>query len=549
MRARRAQLAGSVRGAAFLFAVLVTSACSRPSTDQKGTFVRQREVAKVFASTQPYAERTISEAELSAFLAKAAADGADSTSIAAFYRERNLQFAWLLGDSISENASAFVALANVDDADRPGATRAMKRLTSLYDRGFSNGKRVILCDSCAAELDLLLTSEYYRFVSGPHGGDLSRDLNTIIPPAKRDYRRLLDSITVGSMDLAAYAPIHPQYQKLTKQIQSYAKITAAPWPALVLPAGARSLKPGDSSAVIADIGTRLQLLGDLATAPAAGARYDRVVVQGVHRFQERHGMRPDGVIGADVIRALNVSPADRVRAMLINMERLRWVSEAPAPNRLVVNIPEYRLHVIEEGKQVMDMAVVVGNRATSTVAFSDTLTQIVFSPGWQVPSSIIRKEILPGIARDANYLAKHHMKMSGGSGEDRSVRQEPGATNPLGRVKFLFPNSYSIYMHDTPAKRVFEREVLTASHGCIRLSRAADLATFLLRSDPAWTPERMRAAMLSGNETFVKLTQPWPVSIVYFTAWVDRDGVLQFRDDVYGYDAGLGGELFARPDR
>jgi murein L,D-transpeptidase YcbB/YkuD len=247
------------------------------------------------------------------------------------------------------------------------------------------------------------------------------------------------------------------------------------------------------------------------------------------------------------MRALNVSPAARMRAMLINMERLRWVAEAPAPNLLLVNIPEFRLHVFEQDSQVLAMDVVVGNRATSTVTFSDTMTQVVFSPSWAVPQSIVRKEILPAMARDPRYLAKHHMRITGGSRSEPAVREDPGATNPLGRVKFLFPNSYSIYMHDTPARSAFEREQRAASHGCIRLSNAGALARFLLRNDPEWPPDRIREAMASGRESFVKLAQPWPVEIVYFTAWVDPGGILQFRDDVYGHDATLAGELFAAP--
>ena len=528
--------------------LLLAAACSRAKDAPRARVERHLEVAKVFESAQPYSTRTVAEADLNAFLAKADDYRADSASIVGFYHERQMQFAWILGDSLSASAEEFVALAGIDDADGPGATKAMKRLNALYDRASADGKHVTLCDSCATELELRLTAEYYRFVSGPHGGRLSPDLNTLIPAAKRDYGRLLDSLTSGNMDLAGYEPADPQYELLKKQVRSYAKFAGAPWPVLVLPAGSRSVKPGDSSVVITDIAARLQTLGDLSAAPT-GARYDSATVQGVKRFEARHGMHPDGVIGADVMRALNVSPAARVRSMLINMERLRWVSESQAPNLLLVNIPEYRLHVIEQGKQVMEMEVVVGNRATSTVTFSDTMTQVVFSPGWQVPSSIIRKEILPGIAHDRGYLAKHHMKMTGSPGNDPSVREEPGSTNPLGHVKFLFPNSHSIYMHDTPAKSLFDHDARAASHGCIRLARADDLAEYLLRNDAAWPTARIRSAMTGGQETFVKLGQPWPVSIVYFTAWVDRDGLLQFRDDVYGHDATLDGELFAVPAR
>jgi murein L,D-transpeptidase YcbB/YkuD len=530
-----------------LVPILLASACSSRKAAQRARIERHFAVAKVFESAQPYSTRTVAQADVDAFLAKAVEYHADSASIADFYSARKLQTAWILGDSISANAEAFIALAGVDDADTPGATKSTRRLAALYDRGFKDGKRVALCDSCATELELRLTAEYYQFVNGPHGGDLTTDLNTLIPAAKRDYGRLLDSVTAGKMDMAGYEAIHPQYQLLKQQIQAYSKLKGAPWPALELPAGSKRLKPGDSSAVVADIGVRLKTLGDIDSASAGEGRYDSITVRGVKRFQARHGMHPDGVIDADFVRALNVSPAQRVRSMLINMERMRWVSEAQPPNLLMVNIPEFRLHVIEDGHEVIGMDVVVGNRATSTTTFSDTMTTVVFSPSWEVPQSIVHKEIIPGMRRDPGYLAKHHMEITGGSKDDPSVREDPGPWNSLGRVKFLFPNSYSIYMHDTPAKSLFENEYRAASHGCIRLSHPEELAQFLLRDDKEWPPATIHAAMMSGKETFVKLTQPWPVTIVYFTAWVDADGVLQFRDDVYGHDATLAGELFAGP--
>lgn len=526
-----------------LFPLLLVSACARTRAARRAHAEKHLAIAKVFETAEPYTTRTLTESDLSAFLAKNTDYSADSAEISDFYHERHNQFAWVLDDSISASAEAFAALAGVLDVEAHSATKATKRLSALYERGFANGHRRALCDSCATEVEMRLTAEYYRFVNGPHGGDLDRDLNTLIPVAKRDYRRLLDSLVADKMDLVGYEPIHPQYAPLKAQIKIYAKLASTPWPALVFPAGVKTIKQGDSSAVVADIGARLHVLGDLAAAPSG--KYDSTVAAGVKRFQARHGMHPDGVIDADFMRELNVTPVDRTKQMLINMERMRWASEAQPTNLLRVNIPEFRLHVIEQGKDVMDMDVVVGNVATRTVTFSDTMTQIVFSPTWSVPASIVGKDVVPGMSRDPGYLAKHHMKITGGSKGDPSVVEEPGPTNPLGGVKFLFPNSFSIYMHDSPARSAFDKEVRDLSHGCVRLSRAGDLAEFLLRGDAEWPVDKIHAAMTSGRETFVKLAQPWPVSIEYFTAWVDRDGVLQFRDDIYGHDSTLTTELFA----
>jgi murein L,D-transpeptidase YcbB/YkuD len=530
-----------------LLPLVFVAGCSKQRAARRAQAEKHLAIAKVFESAEPYTTRALTDSDLNAFLAKNADYAADSAEISDFYHERHNQFAWVLDDSITASAEAFVAQAGLIDVEAPGATKATKRLSALYERGFADGHRRALCDSCATEIELRLTAEYYRFVNGPHGGELDRDLNTLIPAAKRDYRRLLDSLVADKMDLVGYAPIHPQYALLKDQIKAYAKLTAAPWPALELPSGAKRIKLGDSSAVVADIGARLHALGDLAAE--SGAQYDSALVVGVKRFQARHGMHPDGIVDADFIRAVNVSPAERTRTMLINMERMRWASEAQPPNLLRVNIPEFRLHVLEQGKEVMGMDVVVGNVGTRTVTFSDTMTQVVFSPSWSVPESIVRKDVVPGIAKNAAYLANHHMKITGGSNGDPSVIEEPGPTNPLGLVKFLFPNSFSIYMHDTPTKSAFDKEDRALSHGCVRLSRAGDLAEFLLRNDSAWPVDKIHAAMNSGHETFVKLAQPWPVSIEYFTAWVDRDGLLQFRDDIYGHDSTLSGELFAAPTK
>jgi murein L,D-transpeptidase YcbB/YkuD len=219
--------------------------------------------------------------------------------------------------------------------------------------------------------------------------------------------------------------------------------------------------------------------------------------------------------------------------------------EAQPPDAIQVNIPEFRLHVFEAGRVVMSMDVVVGAHATRTVVFSDSVAQIVFNPTWTVPASITRNEILPAIRSDPDYLRKHDMEIIGGTESSPVIRQRPGPGNALGRVKFVFPNSYGIYMHDTPVTSVFDREHRALSHGCIRLSRPQELAEYLLIDDPDWPPDRITQAMTGRRETPVRLAKKRLVVITYFTAWVDTDGRLNFRDDVYGHDARLAGELFA----
>ncbi len=507
-------------------------------------------VAAVFETAHPYSERTVDSLDLAAFFTRYPGYRTDSASVVDFYERRAMQFAWIVRDSLSASAIAFVDLAGLAHTGEFQAVAAGPSLGDLYGQGFAEGARVPGCDSCAADLELRLTAEFFRFAGRRYDGYLSRDLrdlNWFIPRGKKDLSRLLDSLAVGKMDLAAYEPMHPQYQLLKASIRQMRQLADEPWPALELPAGRRRVDAGDSVDVIGAIRHRLHLLEDLGEDGSSPV-YDSAAVSAVERFQLRHGLVIDGIIGPTFLRAIDVPPATRLRTMLINMERLRWVPEKQPSDLLAVNIPEFRLHVYEKGAEVMSMEVVVGKDATRTVVFADTLSQIVFNPTWTVPASITRDEILPAMRRDPNYLRNNSMEIIGGTASAPLVRQRPGPSNALGRVKFLFPNSYSIYMHDTPSQAAFGREARAFSHGCIRLSRPRELAEYLLRDDPDWTPARIGQAMRGGRTTTVQLKDQRPVMIWYFTAWVDGEGRLNFRDDVYGHDEQLAQDLFLEPD-
>lgn len=542
---------GARWGAVLVSATLAFSACAskpEPSGPAVHTPASRRAVAKVFASAEPYSTAKVATTNLQEFFAKNTEYAADSAVISEFYRERDMQHAWVLDRRISANAESFVTLAGVTEGRGDKSTPGSRRMAALYDEAIADGKRVQICETCATELELRLTAEFFRFAARNYGGYLNtdvRDLNWFVPRAKIDFAKLLDSVSAGKMDLSGYQPPHPQYKQLQAQLATYAPLVRRPWPELTFPRKRTKLKVGDSASVVLEIRRRLQLLGDYS-GDTAGLAYDSALVGGVRKFQARHGMNTDGVIDAAMLSALNVLPATRMRTMLINMERLRWVSGEQPPNLLLVNIPEFKLHIYEQGAEVNAMNVVVGARATRTVTFTDTLTEVVFSPSWSIPTSIVQNEILPAMAKDRSYLAKHNMEITGGSAEEPEIRQNPGASNALGRVKFLFPNSYSIYMHDTPAKGLFAGEKRAASHGCIRVSNADEFAEYLLRNDPDWPPEKIGEAMFAGKERSVKLKEPRPVAIVYFTAWVDANGELNFRDDVYGHDRELADEIFAR---
>jgi murein L,D-transpeptidase YcbB/YkuD len=241
---------------------------------------------------------------------------------------------------------------------------------------------------------------------------------------------------------------------------------------------------------------------------------------------------------------MNVPAEKRLEQILINMDRMRWMPQETDGILITVNIPEFVLHVTNGKSKVFDMNVVVGKEGHSTMMFNGDLNQVVFSPYWNVPPSIVRKEILPAINRNPNYLASKNMEITGNEGGLPVIRQKPGGSNALGKVKFLFPNSFNIYFHDTPEKSLFAKDKRAYSHGCIRLSDPVKMANWLLEENSGWTPEKISTAMNSGKEQFVKLKKTVPVIIMYYTAWVNDKGQLNFRDDIYGHDDVLEEKMF-----
>ncbi len=223
---------------------------------------------------------------------------------------------------------------------------------------------------------------------------------------------------------------------------------------------------------------------------------------------------------------------------------MRWMPEQLEGRRIVVNIPEFKLHFYEGTEEVFNMNVVVGMVGHNTVVFNDELKYVVFSPYWNIPESIVRNEIQPSIKRNGNYLERNNMEQTGDRNGLPVIRQKPGGSNALGLVKFIFPNNYNIYLHDTPSKGLFNRAQRAFSHGCIRVAKPQKLAEYLLKDKPEWTTESITEAMHSSEEKWVPLTQTVPVFISYFTAWVDNNGLLNFRNDIYGHDKKVGERLF-----
>ena len=292
-----------------------------------------------------------------------------------------------------------------------------------------------------------------------------------------------------------------------------------------------------------NIKKQLQLSGYYSTTDTSSTITDSLTTA-IKGAQQAYGLAPTGRINDSLITELNVPMQKRIAQLLINMNRLLWMKPVTEEHMILVNVPEFTLHVYDSGKKIFDMPVIVGKEGTNTFQFSDKLNQVVFNPYWNIPASIVRNEILPQMKKDPGYLKKRNMEIVGGGDSLPTIRQLPGKDNALGEIKFLFPNSYDIYFHDTPDKTVFQTGQRALSHGCIRLANAAKMATYLLSKESGWTHQKIQEIIGSNEEKKIVLQNPVPVRIDYLTAWVNDKGQLQFGKDIYRMDENLYQTMF-----
>jgi murein L,D-transpeptidase YcbB/YkuD len=328
--------------------------------------------------------------------------------------------------------------------------------------------------------------------------------------------------------------LDPQYELLQNALEHYYAIQkAGGWQPVK--ATKKYYMKGQSDAAVKQIKKRLRTTGEFSSNDSSVV-FTQELAEAVKTIQKRFGFKVNGVVDARLVKELNVPVEKRIQQLLANLERLQTATATTEGTRLVANIPEFKLYVYEEGELLFDMDIVVGSESNQTVIFNDEITHIVFSPYWNVPPSIVASEILPAMRKSLSYLSRNGYEQTGTENGLPVIRQRPGAKNSLGQVKFVFPNDHNIYLHDTPVKGLFALPKRTFSHGCIRLAKPAKLAQYLLQNLPQWTNEEIEEAMNSGKEQWVKLPQPVAVSLTYFTAWVDAEGLLQLREDVYGLD-------------
>jgi murein L,D-transpeptidase YcbB/YkuD len=456
-----------------------------------------------------------------------------------FYTSRNYQYAWFDEQGLTEQGEAFWNLHEMLGG-RLGDSSVFDRQLSRNMEAAMSEDSPPLSSSDLRTTELRLTLDFFRYLNRLfHSRVRPEDMQWYIPRRKIDQKAILDSFLTGRR--SDLRPLNNFFFRLQAKLIQYAKIAdKGGWP--TIPFKKTSLHPGSSDPIVTLVKRRLEITGDLISKDT-GRLFTDSLRMAVIRMQRSYGMKETGIIDDRLIAQLNVPVNRRIRTMDINLERTRWLPEE-GPDLLVANIPEFRLHVFENNQRVFSMPVVVGKAAHKTVIFSDSLRYVVFSPYWNVPPSIVRNEMLPAMKKDPNYLRRNNLEITGHANGLPVIRQRPGKDNSLGRVKFLFPNRFNIYFHDTPAKSLFERETRAFSHGCVRLGDPVKLAAWTLRDDKSWTREKILAAMDQSKEKWVKLDRPVPVFIVYFTAWVTKDGLLNFRDDIYNHDKRMAQHLF-----
>jgi murein L,D-transpeptidase YcbB/YkuD len=463
-----------------------------------------------------------------------------------FYNTRNYQFAWFSSDGLTEQALAFWNLhdyVTTYDVDTSLRDKVLKK--KMDDLIAEDNLTVSASDKSFINTELTLTQHFIEYVLHNYekGYVKRKEMERFIPVKKVDVMAYADSLlNKKHKDDKYFEDVNQPYKLLKEKLATYYNIAKqGGWPQI--PTQKKSMKKGVSSPVIAIIKKRLQLTGDMPGQDTTQV-FDDSLELAVKTYQTRIGLTPNGVVDTALIKDLNVPAQKRVEEIVMNMGRMRWMPTTPSGQLIVVNIPEFEMHVYEGKSKAFDMDVVVGKEGHNTMMFSGNLNQIVFSPYWNVPPSIVKKEILPAIAKNPNYLADQNMEETGTEDGLPVIRQKPGPTNSLGRVKFLFPNSFNIYFHDTNAKSLFSKDKRAFSHGCIRLAEPEKLADYLLRDDSQWPPEKISEAMNQDQPQTVKLKKPVPVVITYYTTWVDDNGQLNFRDDIYSHDHNLASKMF-----
>lgn len=483
-----------------------------------------------------------------------------------FYEARGYAPAWSR-DGVATDGVA-VLLREIGRSREEGLRPADYHLDRI--RALDRSVRSTGNPRALADLDLLVTDAFMvlgsHYLAGrvnPATIDAEWYANRREADFARRLQQALDDDDVGTA-LRSLLPPQPGYARLRQALARYRAVAAAGgWPRV---AEGPTLHPGEAGDRVAALRARLAATGDLETGPP-GDSFDAATETAVRRFQRRHGLEEDGAVGPATLAALNVPAADRVRQIVLNMERWRWLPQDLGAFHVLVNIADFSLDLVDAGVTVLSMRVAVGRPYRRTPVFSDRMTHLVLSPYWYVPENIAVQDKLPDIRRQGvDWFSRNSMRVFQGWGADAvevdpasvdwsavparpfpyRLRQEPGPANALGRVKFMFPNRFNVYLHDTPGREIFARSERAFSSGCIRIEKPMELAEYLLR-DQGWTRQGIQAVVDRRVEQMVMLRRQPLVHLLYWTAFAAEDGAIHFRRDIYDRDGRLATALEEAP--
>jgi L,D-transpeptidase YcbB len=493
--------------------------------------------------------------------------------MSSFYERRHFKPAWSKEGSLLPRTEVFIsALTEAGDEGLQPRDYHFKALNRLFENHLKRGKTT---PGVLAHLDLLLTDAFLMYATHMMRGRVNPETvhrEWVLSPNKRDrdVGGILETFLASNDPmslLTSLAPPHEGYHLLRKAFKRYKGFNEkGGWDAI--PSG-KTLKKGDRGSRVDLLRTRLQITGDLASGDGRSYEFCEEVERAVKKFQARHGLEVDGIAGRKTLAAMNVPAHSRMNQIRINLERWRWLPRELENPHVRVNIADFSLAVIEDEYPVISMKAVVGRDYRRTPVFSDRIRYLVLNPYWTVPHMIAVKDILPKAQKDPGYLEREHIRMFRGWDEDapeidpRTVdwtaltpgnfpyrlRQDPGTYNALGRIKFMFPNKFNVYLHDTNNASLFKKTDRSLSSGCIRVEKPLELAMYLLKNQPGWTPGLIEEILSTGETKTVVLSTPMAVHIKYWTAWMDETMTVHLRKDVYNRDATLRKALDERPPR
>ncbi|MEO5761743.1 MAG: L,D-transpeptidase family protein [Vicinamibacteria bacterium] len=554
----------------------IAGACGKSSASSAGSKATAKQAGTPQASTS--SQMTAAIAKLMASPSMGMDPSVQETKAMVEMYRASTEGPFWVDDKLRPTASAQTALAALTDAASEGLEPSDYRVEHLTALSKTLNENPGGADEAAA-FDVGLSLSLMRYLHDFHRGRV--DPKAIgflmtLPPDDHDYAAMVRTASLESQVKEVIESMTPplvQYRALRAMLPRYRKLAADTSLPALPQAPAKSLKPGGTLNGLEGLRARLVAMGDMtaSTAPPADPNlYDGEIVDGVKKFQIRHGFESDGVLGKGTLAALSVPFTWRMHQIELAMERMRWLPHLGERPFVAVNIPMFHLwgwdSVPESGKPTFDMGVIVGKALdTRTPVFLEEMKYLIFQPYWNVPKSILQSEILPNIRKNPGYLDRQEMEIVDGQGDDATpvpaspenirllaadklrVRQRPGDKNALGQVKFMFPNDENVYLHSTPAPALFGRARRDFSHGCVRVERPTALAKWVLQDQPEWTEEKINEAMNGKPSQRVQLTRPIRVVIYYVTATViPDDNSMHFAEDIYEQDPKLDKALHER---